>query len=105
MAHDSNENFKYLQKKKILSAIKVRKNSTIVSLKNNKIRNREVKFQTRDLIKWKKKRRYGQRWIAETAFSSIKRMFGEYVSATKLKNMIKEMMMKVSLYNLFRRLA
>ena len=102
-AYDSNENFKYLQKKKIKPAIKVRKNSTIVSLKNNKIRNREVKFQTRDLIKWKKKRRYGQRWIAETVFSAIKRMFGEYVSATKLKNMIKEMMMKVSLYNLFRR--
>ena len=103
-AYDSNENFKYLQKKKIKPAIKVRKNSTIGSLKNNSLRNREVKFQTRDLIKWKKKKRYGQRWIAETAFSSIKRMFaGEYVSATKLKNMIKEMMMKVSLYNLFRR--
>ena len=101
-SYDGNENFKYLQKKKIKPAIKVRKNSTIVSLKNNSLRNREVKFQTRDLIKWKKKRRYGQRWIAETVFSAIKRMFGEYVSATKLKNMIKEMMMKVSLYNLFR---
>ena len=47
----------------------------------------------RDLLKWKKKRRYGQRWIAETVFSSIKRMFGEYVSATRFDNMI-----KVSLY-------
>lgn len=101
-SYDGNENFKYPQKKKIKPAIKVRKNS-IISLKNNRSRNREVKFQTRDLIKWKKKRRYGQRWIAETVFSAIKRMFGEYVSATKLKNMIKEMMMKVSLYNLFRR--
>jgi hypothetical protein len=32
-------------------------------------------------------------------------MFGEYVSATRFKNMIKEMMLKVSLYNMFRRLA
>jgi len=55
------------------------------------LRNREAKFQTRDIIKWKKKRRYGQRWIVETVFSAIKRMFGEYVSATKLENMIKEM--------------
>ncbi|HXS60723.1 MAG TPA: hypothetical protein VN703_07940, partial [Candidatus Sulfopaludibacter sp.] len=31
--------------------------------------------------------------------------FGEYVSATKLQNMIKEMILKLSLYNLFRRLA
>ncbi len=103
-SYDSNENFKYLQKKRIKPAIKVRKNS-IISSKNNNIRNREAKFQTRDLLKWKKRRRYGQRWIVETVFSSIKRMFGEYTSATKFQNMVKEMMMKVSLYNLFRRLA
>jgi hypothetical protein len=101
-AYDSNKNFKYLQKKRIQSGIKVRKNS-IISCKNNKLRNREVKLQTRDLLKWKKKRKYGNRWMAETVFSSIKRTYGEYVSATKLQNMIKEMMMKVSLYNLFRK--
>ena len=38
----------------------------------------------------KEKKMYGQRWIVETVFSAIKRMFGEYVSATKLENMIKE---------------
>ena len=103
-SYDSNDNFEYLQKKRIKPAIKVRKNS-IISSKNNNIRNREAKFQTRDLLKWKKRRRYGQRWIVETVFSSIKRMFGEYASATKFQNMVKEMMMKVSLYNLFRRLA
>lgn len=103
-SYDSNENFKYLQKKKIIPVIKVRKNSIIYS-KNNKIRNREVKFQTRDLLKWKMKKRYGQRWMTETVFSSIKRMFGEYVSATRFQNMVKEMILKVSLYNLFRRLA
>ena len=41
----------------------------------------------------------------ETVFSSIKRMFGEYVSATRFQNMVKEMTMKVSLYNLFRKIA
>ncbi len=103
-AYDSNENFKYLQKKRIRPGIKVRKNS-IISSKNNIIRNREVECQTRELLKWKKKKRYGLRWIAETVFSSIKRMFGEYTSATRFQNMVKEMMIKVSLYNLFRRLA
>src|SRR6478672_4348552 len=53
-SYDSNENFKYLQKKRIMPCIKVRKNS-ITSSKNNKLRNMEVEGQTRDLIKWKKK--------------------------------------------------
>jgi hypothetical protein len=43
--------------------------------------------------------------MAETAFSSMKRMFGEHTSATKFQNMVKEMTMKISLYNLFRRIA
>ncbi len=101
-SYDSNENFKYLQKKRIGPGIKVRKNS-IISLKNNSLRNREVYSQSKDLLKWKKRRTYGSRWMVETAFSSIKRMFGEYISATKFQNMIKEIMMKVSLYNLFRK--
>lgn len=103
-SYDSNKNFKYLQTKRIMPCIKVRKNS-IISSKNNKIRNKEVKFQTRDLLKWKKKKRYGQRWMAETVFSSIKRMFGEFTSATRFQNMVKDIILKVSLYNLFRRPA
>ncbi|MGH9999774.1 MAG: IS5 family transposase [Nitrososphaeraceae archaeon] len=102
-AHDTNTNFGYLEKSGITPGIKVRQNS-IVSPKNNKLRNREVRLQTKDLLKWKKKRKYGQRWMAETTFSSIKRMFGEYTSATRFQNMVKEMMIKVSLYNLFRRI-
>lgn len=102
-AYDSNSNFQYLQEKRIKPGIKVRKNS-IVSSKNNRLRNREVLRQTKDLLKWKKKRKYGHRWMAETAFSTLKRTFGEYVSATKFSNMVKEMMIKVSMYNLFRRI-
>jgi hypothetical protein len=78
-SYDSNENFKYLQKKKIKPAIKVRKNS-VISSKNNTLRNREVYSQLKDLLKWKKKRKYGGRWIAETIFSSIKRTYGEYMN-------------------------
>jgi hypothetical protein len=103
-AYDSNENFKYLKEKRIRPVIKVKRNS-IISSKNNKIRNEEVQLQTKDYDEWKKKRRYGQRWMVETAFSSIKRMFGEYTSAIRFQNMVKEMTMKVSLYNLFRRIV
>jgi len=59
-----------------------------------------VEFQTIDLLKWKKKRKYGHKWMAETVFSCIKRTYGEYISATKLQNLVKEMILKVSLYNL-----
>ena len=102
-SYDTNNNFRYLEVERIKPAIKVRSNS-IVSAKNNKLRNKEVLLQTKDLLKWKKKRKYGHRWIAETAFSTLKRTFCEYVSATRFENMVKEMMIKVSLYNLFRRL-
>lgn len=103
-AHDTNTNFQFLEQKGITPGIKVRKNS-IISIRNNTLRNREVRLQTKyDLLKWKAKRKYGHRWIAETAFSTIKRTFGEYVSAIRFENMVKEMMIKVSLYNLFRKI-
>ena len=96
----------YLEKNGITPGIKVRKNS-IISSKNNKLRNRESRLQTKDLLKWKTKRKEstdGDGWMAETTFSSIKRMFGEYTSATRFQNMVKEKMIKISLYNLFRRI-
>ena len=86
-AYDSNTNFKCLQEKKITPVIKVRRNS---ASKNNKLRNREVRLQAKDLLKWKKKRKYGHRWMTETTFSSIKRMFGEYTSATRFQNMVRD---------------
>jgi hypothetical protein len=51
--------------------------------------------------KWKDSVSYGYRSITETVFSSIKRTFGEYISARKYPNMVKEMMLKASLYNMF----
>jgi len=46
------------------------------------------------------RRKYGIRWIAESAFSWVKRVFGEYITAKKLESMVKEITMKVFLYNL-----
>jgi hypothetical protein len=59
--------------------------------KGNILRNLSVLAQRNDLQNWKEDSivRYGQRWIVvETVFSSIKRMFGEYVYSVRLKNMI-----------------
>ncbi len=42
-AYDTNRNFRYLQKKGITPGIKVRKNS-IISSRNNRLRNREVRL-------------------------------------------------------------
>jgi hypothetical protein len=57
--------------------------------------------QRNDFEQWKDSVSYGQRWIAETAFSSLKRMFGEYVYSIKMENMKQELMLKASLYNKF----
>ncbi len=59
-AYDSNKNFKYLKEKRIRpTIIKVKRNS-IISSKNNKIRNEEYNYK-QSHHKWKKKRKYGQR--------------------------------------------
>ena len=83
----------------IQPCIKVRKNARVRWKKGNILRNLSVLAQKNDLQKWKDSVSYGQRWIVETVFSSLKRTFGEYVYSVKLKNMIQEMMLKVSLYN------
>jgi hypothetical protein len=64
--------------------------------KGNILRNLSVLAQRNDLQNWKEDSivRYGQRWVIETVFSSIKRMFDEYVYSAILKNMIQEMMLK-----------
>ena len=58
--------------------------------------------QRNDFEQWKDSVSYdGQMWIAETVFSSLKRMFGEYVYSIKMENMKLELMLKASLYNKF----
>ena len=98
-AYEGNDVFRYLGDNGILPCIKVRKNARVRWKKGNFLRNLSVISQKKDLQKWKDSVSYGQRWIVETVFSSIKRMFGEYVYSVKLKNMIQEMMLKASLYN------
>jgi hypothetical protein len=77
----------------------VRKNAKIRWKKGNILRNLSVLAQKNDVQGWKDSVSYGNRWIVETVFSSLKRTFGEYVYSVRLKNMVQEMMLKASLYN------
>ena len=61
----------------------------------------QVIQQLEDLKRWKRRHGYGMRWMAESAFSSIKRTFGEHVSSIKWNKMVNELMFKASIYNLF----
>ena len=99
--YDSKDNFRQLDEMKVIPAIKVRKNS---SVKNNAKcipRKLSVIQQLKDLNRWKKRHGYGMRWMAESAFSSIKRTFGEHVSSVKWNSIVNELMLKASIYNLF----
>jgi transposase len=97
--YDSKNNFRHLEEMKIIPVIKVRNSS----VKNAKWipRKLSVLQQLKELKRWKKRKGYGMRWMAETAFSSIKRTFGEHVSSVKWNNIVNELMLKASVYNLF----
>ena len=99
-SYDNNKNFQYLSFKGINPIIKVRKNSKCRKT-NHYLRNKTVKMQKDNLENWKDSVSYGKRWIVETVFSCIKRMFGEYITAIRFENMVKEIILKASLYNLF----
>jgi len=99
-AYDSKRNFHYLAEKGIEPVIRVRRNSSRKA-KGCMARKRVVVEYLNDPEAWKRKHDYGQRWMAETVFSSYKRVFGEYVSAKKLENMARELMIKANLYNAF----
>ena len=78
-AYECNNIFRFLAYNNgIQSCIKVRKNARVRWKKGkNIIRNLAVLKQENDLQGWKDSIvSYGQRWIIETVFSAIKRMFG-----------------------------
>jgi len=99
-AYDTKANFRYLTNKEIEPVIKVRKNA---SSRAGGCMPRKLVAQEylRNPKAWKRKHDYGQRWMAETVFSTFKRLFGEYASSVRFRHMVKEMMIKASLYNLF----
>ena len=100
-AYDSRANFNFLDVNHIKPVIRVRSNSVP---KSNGCMARKLAVIEQQTFKpkaWSRIHRFGYRWRVEGAFSCIKRIFGEYVSAKKFVNMAREMAMKASIYNAF----
>lgn len=90
-AYDSRKNFRFLKDRAgIEPVLKVRSNSSFKA-KGCMPRKMVVVEQLKDVKKWKKKHGYGMRWMAESAFSSMKRTFGEYVTSVRWKNIVNEL--------------
>jgi len=98
--HDCRATFNLCENYGIETAIKIRKGAS-TKPKNSPRRKREViKYQSIGHAEWIKKTDYGKRWpMTEGHFSGCKRIFGEYVRATKKKNMYKEAKLKFWAYN------
>lgn len=98
-AYDSRGIFRLLSDRRIEPLIKVRKNA---SLKGGGCMPRKLAVVEQfGNVNWRKEKGYGYRWMAESAFSSIKRIFGEHITSVKWANIVKELLLKASIYNLF----
>jgi len=98
-AYDSRGIFRLLSDRRIEPLIKVRKNA---SLKGGGCMPRKLAVVEQfGNVNWRKEKGYGYRWMAESAFSSIKRVFGEHITSVKWGNIVKELLLKASIYNLF----
>ena len=98
-AYDSKDNFLKASKMHIDAFIRVRRNSSLKS--RLCIPRRLAVIEQLGNDGWKREKGYGYRWMAESAFSCLKRTFGEYIRAVKWPNIVKELLLKASIYNLF----
>ena len=98
--HDNRKMFNLCEKYRIATAIKIRKNAS-TKPKNSPRRKEEVIiYKSMPHEEWVREKGYGMRWpLTEGIFSGCKRIFGEYVSATKKRNMYHEVKMKFWAYN------
>lgn len=103
---DDWRNFRLLKKLDVKPAIKIRANANpalIESDEKKRERWKEIKkFQKWGYEGWAKRRKYGQRWQVETAFSCFKGYFGEYVFSKGMSNIKAEVGMKAHFYNALR---
>lgn len=105
--YDTYENFEMLSEVGIDPVIRIDDNAItdppppdfIHRNRPEPIRTIHAREQLADRKKWKKKKKYGLRWIVETVFSVLDRRFGTYVTARKYKNMQQEMLFQAQLYN------
>jgi len=98
-AYDSGMVFEALEARGIELVIKPRRNSRPETA--SPARRRAVQeFLDLGYEAWAGEKGYGRRWMAETAFSTFKRLFGEHSLARTLENIARELVAKVALYNM-----
>lgn len=99
-AFDRREIFDHLQQKEIQPVIKTRSNAN-TKARGSPARAKAVREMNElGYQSWKQKYDYGRRWAAESVFSAVKRISGEHVTATKTENMMQEVILKFSFYNM-----
>ena len=98
-AYDKEEVFKFLKEKGVaMPGIKIRKNAIVKA--GSERAESVLEFKKYGYDSWKKVRRYGRRWAAESVFSAIKRIFGENVRATSKKGMFDEVSRMLNFYSI-----
>lgn len=99
--HDCKDTFNLCDNLGIPTSIKIRINASEKTRKSAK-RKEEVKiYKSMPYNEWVREKNYGMRWpLTEGIYSGCKRVFGEYVSATKKRNMYHEVKVKFWAYNL-----
>ena len=98
--YDSRENFNYLADNDIEPVIKTRKDAS-TQARGSPSRARMVREVRRlGYEGWRDKYKYGYRWMVETFFSGVKRVFGETCKAKTIEGIFKEVEMKFIFYDM-----
>jgi IS5 family transposase len=98
-AYDSSKVYRRLESKDIEAVIKPRRNSRVDT--PSEPRRRAVTLYKRlGHKRWRELKGYGKRWSVETAYSTFKRMFGEFCMAKTFRNITKELAAKAYIYNM-----
>jgi hypothetical protein len=95
-AYDSSKNYAPLRGMNINPIIKPRRNARVDRGPPER-RSSVIILKTLRRRRWGRMVNYGRRWAAETAFSTFKRLYGEYSMA---KNIAKELSAKAYIYNM-----
>jgi len=97
--HENEDMFDLCDKYNIPTAIKLRSDCSVRT--KSPRRKQEVRiYKSMPYEEWSREKGYGRRWpLTEGIYSACKRIMGEYVSATKTRNMYHEVKVKFWAYN------
>ena len=98
-AYDSSKTYALLREMSINPIIKPRKNARTDRGPPER-RNSAMMLKMLGEREWSGRMGYGRRWAAETAFSTFKRLYGEYCMAKNMESIAKELSAKAYIYNM-----